>query len=193
MVGSLIGLPFRLSTRCAGLALRGVTEVALRSLSLAGGLADALSRPASPGMDVYGSARDRGHADPASRPAPGAGSPSRPVAVPPPPEPIPRPRVEPRPKRAAPPESPEAAHVSEGLELVESVAEAGAEDGAGAEISVAEPWEGYRQMKAADVIDRISGASAAELAAVELYETNGKRRRTVLSAIERELRRASGP
>lgn len=54
-----------------------------------------------------------------------------------------------------------------------------------------EPWEGYRQLKAVDVIDRITGASAAELAAVELYETSSKRRRTVLAAVERE-RRATG-
>jgi hypothetical protein len=43
-------------------------------------------------------------------------------------------------------------------------------------------------MKAADVADRLAGASAAELAAVQLYEANTKGRKTVLDAAERELR-----
>jgi hypothetical protein len=55
---------------------------------------------------------------------------------------------------------------------------------------VAEPWDGFRQMAADDVIDRISGASAAELAAVELYELSHRNRRTVLAAVEQELARA---
>jgi hypothetical protein len=74
---------------------------------------------------------------------------------------------------------------------VRAVAEEGAEDGAGAEVHVAEPWEGYRQMHADDVIDRITGASAAELAAVQLYESAGGRRQTVLSAVQQEFQRAT--
>ncbi|MEO6857211.1 MAG: hypothetical protein ABI323_01285 [Solirubrobacteraceae bacterium] len=74
--------------------------------------------------------------------------------------------------------------------VVEESADIGAEEGAGAEIHVAEPWEGYREMKAADVIDRLGGADTAELAAVELYEISHRRRQTVLDAAKRELHRA---
>jgi hypothetical protein len=81
-------------------------------------------------------------------------------------------------------------HVSEEPTLVEEVAEAGAEDGAGAEVHVAEPWEGYREFAAEDVIDRIRGVSAAELAAVELYELSHRNRKTVLAAVQQELARA---
>lgn len=85
---------------------------------------------------------------------------------------------------------PEPAHVSEEPTLVEEVAEPGAEDGAGAEVRVAEPWDGYREMAADDVIDRISGASSATLAAVELFELSHRSRKTVLTAVRRELARA---
>jgi hypothetical protein len=74
---------------------------------------------------------------------------------------------------------------------VREVAEPGAEEGAGAEVRVAEPWDGYRAMRADDVIDRIRGASAAELAAVELYELSARRRQSVITAVQRELRRVS--
>ncbi|MBV9839659.1 MAG: hypothetical protein JO156_16200 [Solirubrobacterales bacterium] len=70
-------------------------------------------------------------------------------------------------------------------------AEPGAEDGAGAQVTVAEPWEGYDDLDAPDLIGRLEGASPAELAAVELYEGGKRRRQTVLSAVERELRRVS--
>jgi hypothetical protein len=74
---------------------------------------------------------------------------------------------------------------------VREVAEPGAEDGAGAEVRVAEPWDGYRAMRADDVIDRITGASVAELAAIELYELSGRGRESVITAVQRELRRRS--
>jgi len=86
----------------------------------------------------------------------------------------------------------EPVHVSEQPELVEEVAEPGAEDGAGAEVHVEQPWDGYDRMKAADVIDRLAGASTAELAAVQLYETGTKGRTTVLETVERELRISTG-
>jgi hypothetical protein len=73
--------------------------------------------------------------------------------------------------------------------VVAERADPGAEDGAGAEVHVAEPWDGYRQLHAADVIDRIIGADPAELAAVELYELSSRRRQTVLDAVARELER----
>jgi hypothetical protein len=86
------------------------------------------------------------------------------------------------------PATSEPLHVSEEPELVAEVAEPGAEDGARASVRVQAPWEGYDRMKAADVADRLAGANAAQLAAVRLYETRTKDRRTVLEAVERELR-----
>jgi hypothetical protein len=86
----------------------------------------------------------------------------------------------------------EPAHVSEEPELVDEFAEPGAEDGAGAEIHVREPWEGYRHMNARDVTARLSGASPAELAAVQLYESSTRGRQTILSAVTRQLRSATG-
>ena len=82
-------------------------------------------------------------------------------------------------------------HVSEEPELVEEVAEPGAQDGAGAEVRVEEPWEGYRRMSAKEVIARLGNASAAELTAVGLYENGNQGRQTVLSAVERGLRTAN--
>src|SRR3954471_3661097 len=97
----------------------------------------------------------------------------RPTRVPP------RPRREPR-SRADVPDEPE--HVSEEPVVLAEVADPAAEDGAGAQVSVAEPWEGYRQMKAADVIDRIAAATPEEIAVVQLYESMHRRRKTVLEA-----------
>jgi hypothetical protein len=73
-------------------------------------------------------------------------------------------------------------------ELVAEFAEPGAEDGAGAQLDVAEPWEGYARMNAADVVSRIDQADPAELALLELYEQAHKKRRTVLTAATRRLR-----
>ena len=47
-------------------------------------------------------------------------------------------------------------------------------------------------MGAKEVIARLGGADAAELAAVELYEASTRGRQTILNAVERELRRANG-
>jgi hypothetical protein len=99
--------------------------------------------------------------------------------VPPRPRPRSRPRREPR-SRADVPEEPE--HVSEEPVVVAEVADPGAEDSPGPQISVAEPWEGYRQMKAADVIDRLAAATPEEIAVVQLYESTHRRRKTVLEA-----------
>jgi hypothetical protein len=82
-------------------------------------------------------------------------------------------------------------HVSAQPELVESFAEPGAEDGAGAAVHVKEPWTGYRQMTANDVMSRLTDASSEELAAVALYEGSHRARRTVIAEAERRLRRAA--
>lgn len=92
----------------------------------------------------------------------------------------------------APPLSAEPAHVSEEPELVEELAEPGAEEGAGAQVRVEPPWDGYGKMNAKQVLSRLASASPAELAAVELYEGSHRRRQTILNAVDRELRHANG-
>lgn len=86
----------------------------------------------------------------------------------------------------------EPARVSEEPSLVEEFAEPGAEDGAGAEVHIAEPWDGYSKMNAQHVIARIRAATEAELAAVQLYEGANRGRESVLAAVTRELRSKSG-
>ena len=79
-------------------------------------------------------------------------------------------------------------HVGEEPVLVAEVAEEGAEEGAGPELTVEPPWEGYDGMTAADISDRLTAATAVEAAAVELYESMRKNRRTVIDAAARALR-----
>jgi hypothetical protein len=86
---------------------------------------------------------------------------------------------------AAAPAAPD--HVSADPVLVREEAEAGAEEGAGAAISVHEPWEGYGRLNARDVVARLATASTAELAAVQLYESAHRQRQTVIAAVRREL------
>ncbi len=78
-------------------------------------------------------------------------------------------------------------HVDEDPVLVAESAEEGAEDGAGPELTVEAPWENYDKMTAADIRDRLATTTAAEAAAVELYESMGKNRRTVIDAAARAL------
>ena len=87
---------------------------------------------------------------------------------------------------------PEPLHVSEEPELVEEVAEPGAEEGAGASVEIAEPWPGYRALTAADVIARIETATPAELAGIELYESAHRNRQTVMDAAQRTLKTKTG-
>lgn len=106
--------------------------------------------------------------------------------------PRPRPHTEPPEVIVAEPlPDPGPEHVDEGVELVAVVAEPGAEDGAGAELSVAEPWDGYAGMRADEIATRLREAGAAEAAAVELYEVTHKSRQSVLKAAERRLRDAA--
>jgi hypothetical protein len=79
-------------------------------------------------------------------------------------------------------------HVDEEPVLVAESAEEGAEDGAGAELHVEPPWDGYDLMTAADIRDRLAAATVTEAAAVELYESTAKSRRSVLDAAERAVR-----
>ena len=90
------------------------------------------------------------------------------------------------PRAASPP-----MHVSEELRFVEAFAEPGAEEGAGADVHVKEPWNGYAHMSANEIIARLAGASREGVATVMLYERVHRRRQTVLAAAERQLRRAT--
>jgi hypothetical protein len=82
--------------------------------------------------------------------------------------------------------------VSEQPVVVGELAEPGAEDGAGPEVTVIEPWEGYARMTAKQVIARVRRATPAELAGVSLYEGANRGRQTVLAAVERELKTTTG-
>jgi len=75
---------------------------------------------------------------------------------------------------------------------VEEFAEPGAEEGAGAEVHINEPWEGYARLNAKQVLARLSTATPAELATVQLYESGHRRRQTILNAVQRQLRSANG-
>ena len=96
-----------------------------------------------------------------------------------------------RPVRDAPPAVPDELipdHVDEEVVLVAEVAEKGAEDGVGPELHVDEPWDAYDQMTAPEIRDRLAAGDQALAAAVNLYETIHKSRRTVLDAAERALK-----
>jgi hypothetical protein len=79
-------------------------------------------------------------------------------------------------------------HVDDEVVLVAETAEEGAEDGAGPELHIEAPWDGYDKMTAADISDRLSAGTPVEAAAVELYESAHKSRRTVMDAAARALR-----
>ena len=89
--------------------------------------------------------------------------------------------IEPEPE-VVEPEPPEPPHVSEEPVLVAELAETGVEDGAGPELRIDEPWEGYSSMTATEIRRRLRQADAATVAAVRLYEAAHKGRSTVLQA-----------
>lgn len=71
---------------------------------------------------------------------------------------------------------------------VAEFAEAGAEDGAGAQIHVDPPWDGYDKMTAAQIRERLASADSGLAAAVSLYEGAGRGRVSVVDAAGRRLR-----
>jgi hypothetical protein len=79
-------------------------------------------------------------------------------------------------------------HVDEEVVLVAEVAEEGAEDGAGPELHVDPPWAGYDEMTAPEIRDRLVIGDPVLAAAVDLYETTHKSRRTVIEAAERAFK-----
>jgi hypothetical protein len=221
MAGKLIMLPFRVWLGSARLLTRAAGEAAARAVALAGHTLGAASSDGSPngGSPEWQQAppdqspgwREEPIEEPASpvdveHPHDEADRPGQPRPAPPP-----RPATEParpvsavEPLNAEPPapiiEEPEPpapiieepVHVSEEPELVREEAEPGAEDGAGAQLTVMEPWNGYARMNAREVIDRAREAGPAELAAVRLYEARHRSRQTVLAAVDRQLKLSSG-
>ncbi len=221
MAGKLITLPLRVTFESARLLTRVATGAAGQALSLAGRTIGAVTpgrsgsaRPQpAPTMKPEPSTRPApttarpeptiARRDPrTARPEPTIARPDPRTVRPAPTTARPEPTVRPRPTvrsepvvRPTPPELPavrEPVHVSEEPVLVSEFAEPGAEDGAGAAINVAEPWNGYEHMSAKDVIARARGANPAQLAAVRLYESRHRSRQTVLAAVDRQLRLGNG-
>ena len=58
---------------------------------------------------------------------------------------------------------------------------------------MAEPWPGYRHLKARDIIARLPSATREEVATVELFELAGANRKSVVVAAQRALKKASPP
>jgi hypothetical protein len=200
MTGKLITLPLRVWFRSARLLTRVAGDAAGRAVSLAGqtiGVASSNGSSSDRGRPAGSATAEPGwreesieqpvtpvdvehpREEPQRRPAPT--QPREPVHSTEPPEPV---HVS---------EQPEPVHVSEQPELVREEAEPGAEDGAGAQLTVMEPWNGYARMNAREVIARAQQADAAELAAVRLYESRHRSRQTVLATVDRRLKLASGP
>ena len=199
MVGELIMLPLRVGIRATRLWFRVAEETVNVAANASGRL---LGLDASRGSDG-GVATGPAIADPG--PAHARGSEFEPRQQRPrdfgaEDRQLPSSTTAPSPVRSAPPPPerqtealrPEASHVSEEPSLVEELAEPGAEEGAGAEVHVGEPWEGYGDTNAREVVARLSSATSAELAAVQLYESSHRRRQTILNAVQRELRRRNG-
>jgi hypothetical protein len=168
VLGRLATLPIRLTVDLLRLPLEG-TKLALRVVR---DLVEGEPEPAPPPRAE----------PPLAEPAPEPPRPA-PEAVGPLPT-VPEP-VEPEPFEPEPAEPP---HVSEEPELVAESADPEAADPGTAEVHVAEPWDGYRHLKADDVIGRISVATAEELAVIELYEQTHRHRKSVLAAVEKQLR-----
>jgi hypothetical protein len=212
MVGRLITFPLRVSVRGAQLWFRAAEEVAGRATLGAMRVVSVFTRDgdnggsptststSTPPTSTSTSTPPRARPQRAQRAQSSPPRDPRAQAVetePTPPPPVSADeaaeRIDRSPDEAtAPFSAPEPSHVSEEATLVREEAEPGAEDGAGAAVTVREPWEGYARMSAREVIARLADATPAELAAVSLYETGNRSRQTVLEAVQRQLRTANG-
>ena len=99
----------------------------------------------------------------------------------------------PAPTHAAPPVSDKVKTLDDKPVPVAEFGEAGADEDAGADVHVDEPWEGYAGMTAAQVKARLGKANRELVAAVVLYEGFGKRRSSVIDTAERRLTRLNAP
>jgi hypothetical protein len=86
------------------------------------------------------------------------------------------------------PQPPTPDHLDERPVVAAEVAEAGAEEGAGAQVHVDQPWEGYGGMTAAQIRDRLANADPEVAAVVKLYEAANKGRRSVIETADRRMR-----
>jgi hypothetical protein len=189
VLGSILTRQYRFATRGIEIGLRTAHQAIAVGEGIVGGLAGRLGRRNGRGEgdvvfgDVVPEPTDVAPEPPAASPPPpptSAPEPPRPAATAPQPPPPPAPEPAP-------------SHVSSEPELVEESAEPGAEDGAGAQVRIGEPWPGYRSLKARDVVARLPFATREELAAVELFERAGANRKSVVVAAQRALKKASPP
>lgn len=189
MVGELITLPMRIGVRATRLWLRAAEGTLGVAMSVAGRVIGTTPESADEGYEPRPAPPERngrGPATPAAGP-PATGTIEEILARPPRPS---QPPTPPAPEPSRP--EPEPVHVSEEPSLVEEFAEPGAEDGAGAEIHIAPPWDGYEGMNVKQIVARLSSATPAELGAVQLYESSHRGRQTILNAVQRELRSPNG-
>jgi hypothetical protein len=182
--------PIRLGLSAGGLGLsvaRIVVEEARRALGHDGSSANGWS--GSPPAAVRSPAPDiRAHGDPLESVV-DVVAPSSPPSVPE--AAAPPPVAPPEAKGPAMPTVPPVAgakQVDDTPVPVAEFAEAGAEDGAGAEIHVDPPWDGYEGMTAAQISERLASADGGVAAAVSLYESAGRGRVSVVRAADRRLR-----
>jgi hypothetical protein len=203
MDGGIITLPLRVSVGGARVLLRTAASATGCAARLGGKVTVAAMRTAARASDTVTWGRPAPSFEPPAEraapvvsdlrvapPVPGRsvnGDLSEPPRTQPPRVPDIAPPPEPE-----PPAPVEPVHVSEEPELVREVAEPGAEDGAGASVTVDEPWPGYARMTAKQVIERLADATAAELAAVQLYESINRDRQTVRAAAERNMKSKTG-
>lgn len=174
VTGEIFTLPIRLTARTASLLLRGSAEVATRGIALATQAVNLVRPPSESPSPESPSAPEERRSRPERRQTEPPEAPAPPIEH--------KDEID-----FDAPSDPEPAHVSEEPVLAAEVAERGAEEGAGAEIRIDEPWPGYRELHADDIVARISSSDAAELAAIQLYESAHKHRETVLSAVGRQL------
>jgi len=155
----------------------------------------AASPPAATDVDGGGDAEPLDEPDdrPTPHRPPAAAAPTPPADTEPPPKPRARRAArkatadKPARERASGPTKGEVAAMREAereAEGQEPAATVGPVRGAGPEIHVAAPWEGYDEMALDAVLERLADADETTLAAVRLYESTHENRQAVLLATE---------
>jgi hypothetical protein len=185
--------------RVAKLGLKAVRRAGSAALPVVKRLAEPLQRklgqnsgngahPAGP-MPTPTSGTTPGDSAPAARPAPSAKAAPAPM---PPAAPVASDATAAPAEPAAAPPAAEPDHVDREATLVRESVDPDAADHVGAQIHIEEPWDGYSDMRAVDIVERLADASPEMLAVVRLYEQANRDRVTVLDAIDRRLAAQSG-
>ena len=174
---------YTVARRAGSLAVSAVRQVA--ELALERRSQSRTRTPWTPAPPVSGAHTSTMPRDAPPPPPVRAQSPEPSAAAPPPPVPTPAAAADPAPPDAAPATTD--AHVSREAVLVAESADDGAADGAGAQLRIGEPWEGYGQLTAKEVNDRLAAATPESLAVARLYEAANRNRVTVLKEIDRRL------